>query len=225
MTAYRIAVTDDEDLFRKGLTRILSDVDGFQVLLNARHGRDLLDKFEGREELPDLVLLDLQMPEMDGVDTLRALNKAYPALKVVILTSHYNATLILKMIELGASAFLAKNTPPEELIATIRNVVDNGFHYDSFTVKLLWERTQGHRPPAEDGDKALTKREREVLELIGQQYTNKEIADELHISPRTVEGHRNRMLEKTGSKNTVGLILYAIERGIVELENVPKKSA
>jgi DNA-binding NarL/FixJ family response regulator len=220
MKTYTIAITDDEGLFRKGLSRILSEVPAFEVLFEAANGRLLLEQLKQREVHPRVLLLDMQMPEMDGVDSLKAVKAAYPDIEVIILTSHYNATLIIKMIELGASAFLAKNTAPEELITTIRNVAEHGFHYDSYIVKLLRERMTGAYTPPQGAEDVLTNREREVLELICQQYTNKEIADKLHISPRTVEGHRNNMLDKTGSKNTVGLVFYAIEQGVVRLEEL-----
>lgn len=217
MRSYDIVITDDEALFRKGLHRILSEVDQYNVLFEAEHGKDLLAKLKGKKKLPDVILLDMQMPEMDGVDTLKALQASYPQVQVIILTSHYNATIIVKMIELGASAFLAKNAHPDELVATIKNVVDKGFHYDSFTVKLLRERMLSGQPAQQSDIEQFTKREIEILQLISDQYTNKEIAQQLYISPRTVEGHRNKMLEKTLSKNTVGLIIYAIEKGIINL--------
>lgn len=215
---YRIVLTDDEALFRKGLSRILSDCDGCEVLFEAEHGIDLLAKLKTATVHPHVILLDMQMPEMDGVDTLKALQKKYPDIKVIILTSHYNATLIVKMLELGASAFMAKNTNPDEVVETIRSVTDKGFHYNEFTVKLLRERMLKGKPKRKQILDELTKREREILLLICDQHTNKEIADKLYISSRTVDGHRNRMLEKTLSKNTVGLIIYAIENGIFSLQ-------
>ena len=215
---YKIVLTDDEALFRKGLSRILSDCDGCEILFEAENGLDLLAKLKVATELPQLILLDMQMPEMDGVDTLKALQKAYPDIKVIILTSHYNATLIVKMIELGASSFMAKNTDPDEVLATIKNVIDKGFHYNDFTVQLLRERMLVGKPKSKIILDELTKREKEILLLICDQHTNKEIANKLYISPRTVDGHRNKMLEKTLSKNTVGLIIYAIENGIFSLK-------
>ena len=204
MKSYKIVLTDDEALFRKGLNRILSDNDGCEVLFEAENGEILLDKLKHAKTLPDIILLDMQMPVMDGVDTLKELQKQHPGIKVVILTSYYNSTMIIKMIELGASAFMAKNVDPNELLETIKNVVDNGFHYDSFTVKLLRERMLIGQTKSIEINEVLTKREKEVLLLICDQCTNKEIANKLFISPRTVEGHRNKMLEKTLSKNTVG---------------------
>ena len=215
---YRIVLTDDEALFRKGLSRILSDCDGCEILFEAEHGLDLLAKLKAATILPNVILLDMQMPEMDGVDTLKALQKEYSEIKVIILTSHYNATLIVKMLELGASAFMAKNIDPDELVATIQNVVDKGFHYNDFTVQLLRERMLLGKPKKKEIVDELTGREKEILLLICDQHTNKEIADRLYISPRTVDGHRNKMLEKTLSKNTVGLIIYAIENRIFSLK-------
>lgn len=215
---YRIVLTDDEALFRKGLSRILSDCDTCKILFEAENGLDLLAKLKAAAVLPNVILLDMQMPEMDGVDALKALQKQYPEIKVIILTSHYNATLIVKMLELGASAFMAKNIDPDELVKTIQNVVDKGFHYNDFTVQLLRERLLLGKPKKKEITDELTSREKEILLLICDQYTNKEIADELYISQRTVEGHRNNMLEKSNSKNTVGLIIYAIENGIYSLK-------
>lgn len=215
---YRIVLTDDEALFRKGLSRILSDCDNCEILFEAEHGLDLLAKLKAAAVLPNVILLDMQMPEMDGVDTLKALQKEYPEIKVIILTSHYNATLIVKMLELGASAFMAKNIDPDELVKTIQNVVDKGFHYNEFTIKLLRERMLLGKPKKKEIVDELTSREKEILLLICDQHTNKEIANRLYISPRTVDGHRNKMLEKTLSKNTVGLIIYAIENQIFSLK-------
>lgn len=215
---YKIVLTDDEALFRKGLHRILSDCGDCEVLFEAHHGIDLLAKLKRAKNLPDIILLDMNMPEMDGVDTLKELNKEYPDIKVIILTSHYNATLILKMIELGASAFMPKNVDLDELLKTIKDVGDKGFHYDDNIVKLLREKMKMGKDQQKKIIDELTKREKEILLLICDQCTNKEIAEKLFISKRTVEGHRNKMLEKTLSKNTVGLIIYAIERNIISLK-------
>ncbi|MCB0651628.1 MAG: response regulator transcription factor [Saprospiraceae bacterium] len=215
---YKIAITDDEALFRKGMEMILSDCDECEVVFEAENGQELLNQLETTEKAPDVILLDLQMPVMDGVDTLKALQGKYSELRVIVLTSHYNASMILRLVEEGASAFLPKNVDPDELIRTIQNVVDKGFHYNSYIVQLLRERMLFGKPRTLVLVEELTKREKEILLLICDQYTNKEIADKLFISSRTVEGHRNKMLEKTQSKNTVGLIIYAIEHGLVSVK-------
>lgn len=220
MNPYKIAVVDDEPLFRRGLNLIISRETSLEVLLEAENGNDLMAKLHNRDRLPDLVLLDMEMPEMDGVATLTALKEKYPKVQVVILTSHYNATLIIKMIELGASAFMGKSTDIQNLVETVSNVLERGFHYDSYTVRLLRDRMLTGAPPSKPDSESFTKREKEILQLICEQYTNREIAEKLFISPRTVEGHRNKMLEKTNSKNTVGLIIYAIENGIIRLDNL-----
>lgn len=217
MNKFRIAITDDEALFRTGMNMILSDDEEFEVIFEAENGLDLLEKLKITEPPPDVILLDLQMPEMDGVDTLKALQQAHSDLKVIILTSHYNASMILKLVEEGASAFMPKNVDPEELAETIKNVATKGFHYNAYIVQLLRERMLFGKPKKKALIDELTKREKEILLLICEQYTNKEIAEKLFISSRTVEGHRNKMLEKTLSKNTVGLIIYAIENGLVSV--------
>lgn len=214
---FQIAITDDEALFRKGMNMILSYEEDFEVVFEAENGLQLLDRLSQAERLPDVILLDLQMPEMDGVDTLKAVNKAYPELKVIILTSHYNNSMILKLVEEGASAFMPKNVNPDELVETIKNVAVKGFHYNAYIVQLLRERMLFGKPKRKATLDELTNREKEILMLICDQHTNKEIAEKLFISSRTVEGHRNKMLDKTQSKNTVGLIIYAIENGLVSV--------
>ncbi len=214
---YTIALVDDEALFRKGMEMLLQDCDFCQVVLEADNGVALMDALKDNEPLPELILLDLQMPVLDGVDTLKLLQRDFPDVKVVILTSHYNSSMILNLVEEGASAFLPKNVDPDELFETIKNVIEKGFHYNAYIVQLLRERMLFGKPKKKATLDELTKREKEILMLICDQHTNKEIAEKLFISSRTVEGHRNKMLEKTQSKNTVGLIIYAIENGLISV--------
>ena len=210
---YKIALLDDESLFLQGLTMLVNNNEQMQVTLSAENGQDLLAELSKGEELPDLLLCDLEMPVINGVDVTKAVAASYPDIKVVILSSHYEPSLILKMLEIGASAFMPKNEKPDDFYLTITNVIEKGFHYNDYIVQLIREKMLFGSKKKTNNSVELTSREEEILKLICDQKTNKEIGEEIFISPRTVEGHRNRLLEKTDSKNTAGLIIYAIENG------------
>lgn len=218
MNKYKVVLTDDEALFRKGLSKILSGFDGYEVSFEAKNGLDLLNRLKSCPECPDLILLDIQMPELNGIETIKLLYKNYPTIKVIVLTSHYHPTFIREMIELGASGFMPKNINPDELLMTLKNVLEKGFHYNDYTVKLLRERILSKKNPSRALQAPLTKREMEILKLICQQYTNKEISKKLFLSPRTVEGYRKNLLEKTASKNSAGLIIFAIENRFFNID-------
>ena len=211
---YKVAVADDEALFRTGLDMLINDHERLRTHIMASDGRDLLDQLDATaNDLPDVLLCDLEMPNIDGVQVTKRVSESYSDLKVIILSSHYESALILKMMEIGASAFMPKNEETDEFYETIINVIEKGFHYNDFVVKLIREKMLfGTKSKVVDLS-VLTSREKEILSLICDQKTNKEIGHDLFISPRTVEGHRNKLLEKTNSKNTAGLIIYAIEKG------------
>lgn len=215
---YKIAIVDDEALFRKGLDMLIQDHDRLTTHIMASDGRDLIDQFNANSnDLPDVLLCDLEMPNIDGVEVTKRISESYPQIKIIILSSHYESALILKMMEIGASAFMPKNEETDEFYDTIINVIEKGFHYNDFVVKLIREKMLfGSKSKIVDLI-VLTTREKEILNLICEQKTNKEIGTQLFISPRTVEGHRNKLLEKTNSKNTAGLIIYAIEKGIYQV--------
>jgi Response regulator containing a CheY-like receiver domain and an HTH DNA-binding domain len=210
---YKIALVDDESLFLQGLTMLVNNNEHMQVILSAENGQDLLTQLSKHEDLPDLLLCDLEMPVTNGVDVTKAVAASYPDIKVVILSSHYEPSLILKMLEIGASAFMPKNEKPDDFYLTIINVIEKGFHYNDYIVQLIREKMLFGSKKKVKSSVELTSREMEILKLICDQKTNREIGEEIFISPRTVEGHRNRLLEKTDSKNTAGLIIYAIENG------------
>ncbi len=209
---HKLILVDDEVLFREGLLRILGEFGNFEIVAQASNGQELLDLL-GADVNFDLILLDLSMPIMDGIETLKRLIEGNSEVKVAILSSHYDPAIIVKLIELGAASFFAKNEKPQELFKGITSIIDNGFHYSPYIIKLLREKMLNGAQQALPGD-ILSDREKEILRKICEQKTAKEIGNELHISSRTVEGHRNRLLEKTRSKNIVGLIIYAIEYGI-----------
>lgn len=210
---YNIAIVDDESLFRQGLAMMINNHEMMSAGISAEHGAHLIDLLESAEELPDLLLCDMEMPILNGVDVTKRLSLEYPTIKIVILSSHYEPSLIMKMMEIGASAFMPKNEKPEEFYNTIINVVEKGFHYNDFIVQLIREKMHFGSKKPRTSQIDLTEREKEVLELICDQKTNKEIGELIFISSRTVEGHRKKLLQKTGSKNTAGLIIYAIENG------------
>ena len=219
---YKIAIVDDEELFRNGLAMLINYHENFEVVLSACHGKDLLTKLQHLDSPLDLLICDLEMPIMDGVELTKVLSDAYPELKIAILSSHYDSSLILKMIEIGASAFMAKNEKPDELYATLINVIEKGFHYNDFVVQLIREKMLfGMKSKKPKLIISLTEREEEVLKLLCEQLTNKEIGEKLYISARTVEGYRKNLLEKTNSKNTAGLIIFAVENGYFNV-SIPK---
>ena len=210
---YNIAIVDDESLFRQGLSMMVNNHEQMTASIFAENGQHLLELLEKTDDLPDLLLCDLEMPVMNGVEVTKELTRQYPDIDVVILSSHYEPSLIMKMMEIGASAFMPKNEKPDEFYDTIINVIEKGFHYNDFIVQLIREKMHFGNKKISTVSIELTDREKEVLQLICDQKTNKEIGEEIFISPRTVEGHRKKLLQKTDSKNTAGLIIFAIENG------------
>ena len=217
----KIAIADDEVLFRQGISFILNKEVNFDIVLQAEDGADLLSQLQNSEVLPDIILMDLKMPNLNGVEATKVIKKEYPSIKIIAITSYYSKPFISNMIATGAVAYIAKNTPPKEVITTVNAVADKGFYYNDNVMQVIQENMLN--PDAKvtrsyfDLD-YLTKRETEVLKLICAQKTTNEIAEELFISPRTVEGHRNNLLLKTESKNVAGLVVFAVKHKIVELE-------
>ncbi len=222
MDKYKIAIVDDESLFRQGLTMLVENHEKCKVTLCGEDGNDFLRLLNEADELPDLLLCDLEMPNKDGVQLTKELAIKYPEIKIVILSSHYEPSLIMKMMEIGASAFMAKNEQPEAFYNTIINVIEKGFHYNDFVIQLIREKMHFGSRKEKQIQLDLSKREKEVLNHLCDQKTNKEIGEMMFISPRTVEGHRKNLLVKTNSKNTAGLIIFAIEHGLYEV-NIKNK--
>ena len=216
----KIAIADDEALFRAGMSFILTRVINFEIVFEAENGSDLIEKLKVATELPDVILMDLKMPLLNGVESTKILQKEYPEIKVIAVTSYDGKSFITNMIDVGASSYLLKNTSPKVVVHTINEVYDKGFYYDERVLKIIHENllsAKSKRIKSDLDNNLLTKREKEILELICNQYTTNEIADKLFISPRTVEGHRNNLLIKTESKNVAGLVIYGIQKKLIEL--------
>lgn len=220
MEKINIAIADDEQLFRKGIRFLLEREANFNVIFEAENGQELIDFVSATEEFPDVILMDLKMPEINGIEATKAIHKAHPDIKIIALTSYGGKSFITNMIDVGASSYLLKNASPKTVVETINKVFDKGFYYDEIVLKIIHENiisSSGKRIKSDLDKKLLSSREIDVLELICEQYTTTEIADKLFISPRTVDGHRNNLLLKTQSKNVAGLVIYGIQKKLIEI--------
>ncbi len=217
-----IGIADDEALFRRGLRLLLEDFNDIKVILEAEDGLDLLDRLQEKQDHPEILLLDLKMPRLNGIETAKILREQYPDLRIIILSTHYSKAFIINMIEIGAASYLPKNTVPEEVASTIRAVASKGFYYSNQVLEIMRENMMNKNIPKlkTPFEIEITQREREVLQLICEQMTTSEIADKLFISPRTVDGHRNNLLSKLDCRNTAGLVVYALQNGLVEIKNL-----
>lgn len=216
-----LAIADDELLFRQGLIAILSKSNHLDILFDADNGKDLIEKLRSSEILPQIVITDLKMPELNGVEVTKLIRKEFPDIKIIALTSYFSKPFIVNMLSIGAVAYLAKNSTPKLMLTTIEEVAEKGFYYDSQVMKFIHEsivNPESKKIKSKFDNTFFTKREKEVLQHICLQKTTAEIADDLCISPRTVEGHRNNLLIKTESKNVAGLVIYALENKLVSLE-------
>nr|WP_293836922.1 response regulator transcription factor [uncultured Arsenicibacter sp.] len=219
MRKIKLALCDDHNLFRVGMATILSQVPDFELILEASNGQELIDKVP--RKTPDVVLLDLQMPVLDGTATADWLRENYPLIKIVVLTMHDEDRMVLHLLEKGVSGYLLKDAEPDEVELAIRKVIDEGVYLNEFVSKAMLRkmtnRTTVVKQPSTfyNSKVLLSEREKEVLKLICEGLSTAEISEKLFLSPRTVEGHRLRILEKTGTKNTAGMVAYAFKNNLV----------
>ncbi|WP_417354277.1 response regulator [Flavobacterium sp.] len=216
------AIVDDDNLVSKLLESYLNNQENIVVNFTAENGNELLLKLKESSKLPDVVLLDLKMKEMDGTEITRILKSHYPSIKIMVMSSHYQKTFLDFMIKSGVAAFIPKGISPTLLIKAIETVHKNGVYFlDDQITNIKEEIHDKEELSILEDDKLLTEREKEILRLISMQKTAKEIGEILTITPRTVEGHKNNIFIKTGTKNIAGLVIYAIQHHIVTTEELP----
>lgn len=218
----KIVLADDEELFRKGIAFMLQREKNFEIIFEASNGQELVSFLNESIIHPDVIIMDLKMPFLNGVEATRIIHNAYPDIRIVALTSYESSSFIANMINVGAASYLVKNTTPEEMINTVMEVFDKGFYYNDNVLKVINDviLTTNQKNKNIFDEHYLTGREKEVLRLICNQLNTKEIGEKLFISSRTVEGHRNNLLLKTESKNVAGLVVYAIQNKIIPTEDL-----
>lgn len=215
MSVIRYAIADDHKIFRHGVIKLaLGDAPELNCVGEAANGRELLQLIE--EQQPDVVLLDLKMPGMDGMEALAAIRSNNTCLKILILTMYDDEHFIINLMEAGANGYLLKNAEPEEIKAAIHAVHYNEYYFNDLVSTTLLRKIVQKTSLAPGNAKAvqLNEKEAQVLRLICQEHTAAEIAKEIFLSQRTVEGIRSALLEKTGARNTAGLVIFAMKNGI-----------
>jgi len=209
----RVIIVDDHEIFRSGLKMVINKLGYAKVVAEAGDGAEFLALLEHEET--DLVLMDIEMPVMNGIEATKKAIEKYPSLKVIALTMYKDDAYIQSMMEAGVKGFLIKNIRKEVLDRALQAVYNGKTYYseelwDYFTKSFVKEEKH-------ENELVLTKREIEVLQLLGEGLSNKEIADRLFVSERTIVGHKSNLMAKTAAKNTVALLAYAIRKGLISM--------
>jgi len=220
MSDILISLVDDQLLFRSGVASLIRSVPGFTLLSEAENGKLFMEELESSGALPHIALIDMEMPVMNGVELNALLQKKYPSVKVLVLSTYNQERFIGKMIEAGACGYLTKNCEIEELITAINSTYKNGFYFNQETLAAMRNMSQYKSSDIKNISNIaieLTAREKEILVLLCKELSNIVIGQKLFISPRTVEGHRNNLLSKTGCRNTAGLVIFAIKNDLFQV--------
>jgi DNA-binding NarL/FixJ family response regulator len=212
-----IVITDDHKLFRKGVCALLSDFEFVGEIYEAGNGIELLNLPASLKKLPQIILLDINMPGMDGVEAQKKLRERYPGIKVIILTMEDDEQFIFHLINEGVNGYLLKNADPDEVEIALKKVMEQEFYFSDNISKVIVKSIVQKEQSANDPELEISERELQVLQLICLEKTATEIADTLLISARTVEGHKRKLLDKTGTKNVAGLVLFAVKNNLIPL--------
>lgn len=211
----KVMIADDHALFRTGVRTALSPRRDVQMIGEAENGMQLINLL--RHIKPDVILLDIQMPIMDGLSALPEIKKLHPDVKVIMLSMIDDPSMVTRMMEVGANAYLTKESDPEVIYQAIRTCYQDEFFFNDLTNKALLNGLRNKRPAeAAPADVYLNDKEVTILKLMCEEKTTKEIADMVDLSPRTVEAIRDKLKTKTGVKSMAGLVMYAVKAGIVQ---------
>ncbi len=212
----RVALADDHKIFRDGIKMALKDRDYLKILWEAEDGKDMLHKM--KIKLPDVLLMDIRMPEIDGIDAIKLIRKEYEDVKIIILSMYDDQEIINKMMEMGSNAFLTKTADPDEIYQAILSVMNEDFYFNDLVntavlLKLQHKKTvrKFYPNPVKFSDKEIR-----ILKLISEDKTTDEISKEVFLSPRTIETIRQNMKSKIGVKTIAGLVMYAMRNKLLE---------
>jgi two-component system, NarL family, invasion response regulator UvrY len=212
----QVAIIDDHTLLRTALARLVNSFDGYTVMLEADNGKDLRSRIM-QHQVPDIVLLDVNMPEMDGFETTQWLHKNYPHIRVLVLSMLSDEKTIIKMFRLGAKGYLLKNTDQEELRIALDSVMDKNVYLSEYVSNKLVSGL--HRDADKEDSKPVTlnDKEKEFLRWTCSELSYREIAEKMYLSPRTIDDYRQSLFNKLKVHSRVGLVMYSIKNGITEI--------
>jgi len=211
-----VAIADDHKIFRKGVILSMRPYTNIRFVMEADNGEDLIQKIP--ESMPNVVLCDLKMPIKDGIDATKVITKNFPGIRVIILTMYEDERFVGHLMDCGAAGYLLKSTDPAEIKRAIMDVMRTGFYLNPFVNKVLIKKNYSKQKfnPSLTSEVVLSEREKEVLTLVCMEFTATEIAQKMSISARTVEAIKDRLMERFGVKNSVGLVFYAMKNQLID---------
>jgi DNA-binding NarL/FixJ family response regulator len=212
----KVAIADDHQIFRKGVILSMRSYTNIKFVMEADNGDDLIAKIPGSD--PDVILCDLKMPIKDGIDATKQITKDFPHIRVIILTMYEDERFVGHLMDCGAAGYLLKSTEPSEIRKAIMDVMSNGFYLNAFVNKVLIKKNYSRQKfsPTLTTEVQVSDREKEVLKLVCMEFTASEIAQKMDISSRTVEAIKDRLMERFGVKNSVGLVFYAMKNQLID---------
>ncbi|MDB5205971.1 MAG: response regulator transcription factor [Flavisolibacter sp.] len=216
MDVIKVAIADDHKIFRKGVILSLRPYSNIKFVLEAENGEELLAGIA--EAAPDVILMDLRMPGKDGIETTKIVSKQYPNIYVLVLSMHEDERFVSHLMENGANGYLLKNAEPQEIKRAIMDVYEKGYYLNNFVNRILIKKAHAKQKtlPSLNNDITVSDKEKEVLQYICMEFTAQEIAQKMEISPRTVEAIKDRLMERFGTKNTAGLVFFAVKNNLVD---------
>jgi DNA-binding NarL/FixJ family response regulator len=216
MNVIKVAIADDHKIFRKGVILSLRPYTNIKFVMEADNGDELLAGL--KEADPDVVLMDLRMPQKDGIETTKIISKQYPNIFVLVLSMYEDERFVSHLMENGANGYLLKNAEPQDIRKAIMDVYEKGYYLNNFVNRILIKKAHSKQKtiPSLTNEITISDKEREVLRFICMEFTAQEIAQKMDISPRTVEAIKDRLMERFGSKNTAGLVFFAVKNNLVD---------
>ncbi len=211
-----VAIADDHKIFRDGIRMALKDRDYLKILWEAEDGKDLMHKLEIKQ--PDVLLMDLRMPELDGMNAISLIRKSYETVKIIVLTMYDDQEMVTKMMEMGANAYLTKTTDPDEIYKAIITCMNDDFYFNDLVNKAVLLKLQHKKSVRQfyPNPVKFSEKELNILKCIAEDKTTEEISKVVFLSPRTIETIRQKMKEKVGAKTIAGLVMYSTRNKLID---------